>query len=136
VIHSSNLHACRQLLALEARGIRSCTSTDEISHEVLRCLRSASVVECRALLKEILTLCVRQYINVALQGQQTKQLEAQIKTQESIIKSLMSQGISSTDRFSGVNILALSPLPSSSSTMPSNTPAASSSDTRPITAPA
>ena len=88
---------CLQLLSMEGAGMRSFASVDELSEESTRTIRSTGIDEARPLLKEMLVTLVKQQIESDRQRVKVKEIEAELKKKDAILKAFLSKGASTTD---------------------------------------
>ena len=86
-----------QLLALESSGIKSCDSVDELGDEIVRTIRGASVLEGRALLKELVVSVVKAQVECDRQRIRVKEMEAELHKKDALLKAFMSHGASVSD---------------------------------------
>ena len=77
--------------------MRSYSSIDEMSEEGSRAIRAVSILEAKMLIKELLVSSVQQHIETDKQRIRVKEMEAELKNKDAILKAFLSKGASVSD---------------------------------------
>ena len=77
--------------------MRSFASVDELSEEGLRTIKSTTIDEARPLLKELLVSLVKQHVDTDSFRVKVKEMEAELKKKDAILKAFLSKGASLSD---------------------------------------
>jgi hypothetical protein len=86
-----------QILAMETAGMRSFASVDELSEEGLRTVKSTTIDEARLLIKEVLVGLVKQHVETDAHRVKVKEMEAELKKKDALLKAFLSKGASISD---------------------------------------
>ena len=74
---------------MEAAGMRSFATEEDLSDETKRTVRYTNLQEAQALVRELMVVLVRQYIETDKQRLRAKEVEAELKQKESILKAIV-----------------------------------------------
>lgn len=86
-----------EILAMETAGMRSFASVDELSEEGLRTVKSTTIDEARLLIKEVLVGLVKQHVETDAHRVKVKEIEAELKKKDALLKAFLSKGASISD---------------------------------------